>query len=269
MEKVPIEINKVLDTYFKFIDLKLPDLLEAYYLYGSASLGAFKEGLSDIDFIAVINREAAEDDVNILKNIHQVMQRKYPRTTLDGFYIKVNDMESLNKRKNSCLRFNDGKFVGFTEFDRNSIDAYQLKKYGIPIIGQKIEHTCYMVDWDILINSMRNNLNTYWHSWWKGCKRFPSLKSIGLLFSLSMVEWGVLGVSRIYYSFNEKDIISKAGAGEYALKAVPKRWHKIIKESMRLRNGSKKSLYKSVFERRKDALNYMEFMIQECNRLFN
>ncbi|MDZ5016954.1 DUF4111 domain-containing protein, partial [Clostridium perfringens] len=67
--------------------------------------------------------------------------------------------------------------------------------------------------------------------------------------SLNIIEWGVLGVSRLYYTFKERDITSKIGAGEYALQNLPERWHKIINESMRLRKGNKKSFYNSIFER--------------------
>ncbi|MEL3971216.1 aminoglycoside adenylyltransferase domain-containing protein [Rossellomorea oryzaecorticis] len=268
MGHIPKKINELLGTYFDSLELKAPNLLEGYYLYGSASLGAFKYGVSDIDFIAVINRKLTDIDVNILKEIHKNMQRKYPKASLDGFYITENDLVSLNSGSISGVYFNDGKFNGYKEFCKNSIDAYQLKKYGITIKGQNIEEHFYSIDWNILINNMKNNLNTYWFGWWIGCKKFPSFNYIGLLFSIHMVEWGVLGVSRLYYTFNEKDITSKVGAGEYALKVVPQRWHKIINESLRLRNGNKKSLYKSVFKRRKDALDYIEFMIKNCNNLF-
>jgi len=83
-----------------------------------------------------------------------------------------------------------------------------------------------------------------------------------------MIEWGVLGVSRIYYTFKERDITSKIGAGEYALRTVPHRWHKIINEAMRLRKRNKKSCYKSIFQRRKYALDYIEFIMQESDNFF-
>ncbi|MDZ4907347.1 aminoglycoside adenylyltransferase domain-containing protein, partial [Clostridium perfringens] len=130
------------------------------------------------------------------------------------------------------LRFNDGKFQGFKSFDRNSIDAYQLKKYGITIKGQVIRDFNYEVNFDILIDEMRNNLNTYWINWINDCRKLTSMKYIGLFVSLNMIEWGVLGISRLYYTFKERDITSKIGAGEYALQNVPERWHKIINESM-------------------------------------
>ncbi|WP_253198587.1 aminoglycoside adenylyltransferase domain-containing protein [Clostridium estertheticum] len=84
-----------------------------------------------------------------------------------------------------------------------------------------------------------------------------------------MIEWGVLGVSRLYYTFKERDMTSKVGAGEYILQKVPQRWHKVINEAMRLRKGNPKSYYKSIFERRVDVLSYIDFIIQESNNLFN
>lgn len=95
MGHIPKKINELLDTYFNYLELKLPNLLEAYYLYGSASLGAFKDGVSDIDFIAVINRKLTEIDIIILKEIHKDIQRKYPKASLDGFYLTDNELVSL------------------------------------------------------------------------------------------------------------------------------------------------------------------------------
>lgn len=269
MKKNPKEIQKVLHTYFDYVDLKLPNLLESYYLFGSISIGAFNDGFSDIDFIAVINRELTENELTTLKEIHKELHSKYKKIILDGFYFTSENMASLKNGSIPGMRFNDGKFLGYTKFEKNSIDAYQLKEYGITIKGQKMEEDSYTVDWNILTNNIKNNLNTYWLNWWRDSKKFPSSKYFGLLCSLHSVEWGVLGVSRLYYSLKQKDITSKVGAGEYALKDVPQKWHKIIHESMRLRNGHKKSLYNSIFKRRQDTLDYMEFMIEKCNKLLS
>ncbi|MEQ2527667.1 aminoglycoside adenylyltransferase domain-containing protein [Bacillaceae bacterium CLA-AA-H227] len=126
----------------------------------------------------------------------------------------------------------------------------------------------YTVDFDILINKMRNNLKTYWLNWVNACRRFPSIGYIALFVSPKAIEWGILGISRLYYTFNGRDITSKVGASEYALQTVPQKWHKIIKESMRLRKDNKNSFYNSIFERRNDALGYMDYIIQEINGLF-
>ncbi|MEE6449767.1 aminoglycoside adenylyltransferase domain-containing protein [Gottfriedia acidiceleris] len=266
MDEIPKEINVVLDTYFHHIDLKLPNLIDSFYLYGSITLGAFKNGFSDIDFIAVVKCKVSDTDLKILKEIHKDLQRMFPHTILDGWYILNEDIESLNEEGKLCVRFNDGKFQGLNKFQKNSIDAFQLKKYGITVRGQHIENVDITVNWDTILSNMEDNLNSYWFGWLNNCKKFPTIKYLSLFVSLRSIEWGVLGVSRLYYTFKERDITSKVGVGEYVLEAIPKRWHKIIKESMRLRTDQKKSYYKSIFKRRKDAIDYIEFMIGECNK---
>ncbi|MDF2891147.1 MAG: hypothetical protein K0R80_1514 [Clostridia bacterium] len=268
MNSIPESVNMILTEYFTIFEARLPNLLEAYYIYGSICLGAFEYGFSDIDFIAVVKRQTTEADMAILKEIHKYIKKKFPKTDLMGLYVMQTDLQMHHKNKKSCPCFIDGMFKGLEKFDQNSIDAYQLKKYGVTMKGLDIESYNYEVDWDILMQNMIDNLNTYWLNWLNSCKKPLSIKYLGSFFNLNMIEWGVLGVTRLYYTFKERDITSKLGAGEYALRMVPQRWHKIIHESMRLRKGNKISYYKSLIKRRKDALDYIEFIIAESNHLF-
>jgi predicted nucleotidyltransferase len=270
MKDIPEKVKEIIDEHIELIESSLSNFLEAYYIYGSISIDGFDYGLSDIDFIVITKKNATEADIDILKKIHRDIQKKFNKAILDGMYLLKDDIESLNNKSEiPCLRFNDGEFKGFKTFDRNSIDAFELKKYGIAIKGQEIGNLKYIVDFDILISKMRDNLNTYWHNWYNRCRKFPSPNYIGLFFSKKTIEWGVLGVSRLFYTFKESDITTKVGAGEYVLQTVPQKWHKIIKESMLLRKGNKKSYYNSIFERRNDALSYIDYIIQESNRLFD
>ncbi|MDF2485938.1 MAG: hypothetical protein K0R46_2106 [Herbinix sp.] len=269
MKCIPEKVKEVVDEHIKEIESRLPKFLEAYYIYGSVSFGAFDYGNSDIDFIAVIKRKATETEIESLKTIHGALQRKFKKTIMDGLYLLKDDIVSLSNGEISCLRFNDGVFQGIKMFDTSSVDAFVLKKYGITVKGNEIVNFNYTVDFDILISKMKDNINTYWQNWAAACRRFPSIRYISLSISLKTIEWGVLGVSRLYFTFLERDITSKVGAGEYALRTVPQRWHKIIKEAMRLRKNIKKSYYSSVFQRRSDALAYIDFIIQESNKLFD
>lgn len=97
---IPEKAKEVIDTHINMIELKLPNFLKAYYIYGSVSLGAFDYGLSDIDFIAVVKRKVTEADINILKEIHGNMQRKFRKTILDGIYVTKDDLD-LDKSENS------------------------------------------------------------------------------------------------------------------------------------------------------------------------
>ena len=269
MNAIPEKVNDILNEYFDMLEAKLPDLIQAYYIYGSVSLEAFDYGFSDIDFIAVVKRKISAADLVILKEIHKNIKKKFPKTDLMGLYTTEKDFKQGNINEKSCPCFIDGIFKGLHKFEKNSIDAYQLKKYGIAIKGPSAQSFDYTTDWDILIRNMRENINTYWLNWMNGLEKFPSIRYIGSFVSLRMIEWGVLGVSRLYYTFKEHDMTSKIGAGEYALKTVPKKWHKIINESMRLRKNNKTSYYKSIFQRRKDTLDYIDFIIQASNDLFD
>ncbi|MCM3767684.1 DUF4111 domain-containing protein [Neobacillus niacini] len=263
--QVPEIVNEVLDTYFSLIDSKCPNLLESYYIYGSVSMGAFDSGSSDIDFFAVVKRGPTERDVDVLKLIHSEVQAKFPRLFLDGMYVAAGDLRGIEDAVGPY--FNEGKLQGYKPFSKDHIDAFQIKKYGIVIKGDPGKYGL-TVDWDLLLENMLTNLNTYWVGWKKRCERVGSPDFFGMLFRLDSIEWGVLGVTRLYYTFREKDITSKSGAGEYALQTLPPKWHRIINESMRLRKNIKKSYYHSVFKRRRDVLEYMEFIIQECNDFY-
>jgi hypothetical protein len=261
---VPKKAQEVLDQYFIQMNKELPDLVEAYHLFGSVSLDAFQEGLSDIDFVTVTNRPLTEQEVRILEQIHHDLEEEFPKASLDGRYVVKEDMENLAYKDCPYYYFNSGKFVGIERMFKNSIDTFQIKHYGIPVLGKDPRTYDYEVDWDILSRNMKGNVEAYWMNWKKRVEQLPANKFEGW-----MIEWGVLGVSRIYYSLREQDMISKTGAGEYALQHVPARWHRIIQESIHLRSGSEKSLYRSIFQRRNDALAYMDYLMKECLREYD
>lgn len=62
MNQIPVGVQEILHAYFEWFERELPNLLEAFYVYGSISIGAFQEGASDIDFIALIKRKWTEEE---------------------------------------------------------------------------------------------------------------------------------------------------------------------------------------------------------------
>jgi hypothetical protein len=79
------------------------------------------------------------------------------------------------------------------------------------------------------------------------------------------IQWTVIGVLRVWYSFREQDITSKTGAGGYALTHLPSQWHPLIQEAINLRDHPGHKLYTSRLRRARDAVQFLHYLIQLCN----
>jgi hypothetical protein len=260
--RLPAAAREAVSAHMALLEARLPGALLAYCVIGSAALGAFREGFSDVDFVAVFCRRPCPDDVLAMKRIHRELHRRFPRATLDGYCAAAEDLSV-----GICHRFNGGKYLGGKSFDPASADAWMLRNHSVCVVGQGSGFQPPDVPPGALLAYTRANLDSYWIKWAGKCKN-PLSPRFCALFGLSAVEWGVLGISRLYYTFREKDIASKTEAGEYALKHVPERWHGIVREALRRRNPEFPRRYGSPWRRRRDALAYVEYMIRQCIRLY-
>src|SRR5215212_146302 len=89
----------------------------------------------------------------------------------------------------------DGILRADGNFDMNNITWWILKNRGIVLVGPA--DLDIDVDWDLLITRMRGNLNTYWLNFTKVPRR------IVWMLTDDGIQWAVLGVLRLFYTFNE------------------------------------------------------------------
>ncbi|OPA73728.1 hypothetical protein BVG16_26935 [Paenibacillus selenitireducens] len=264
--KLHPRIQTILYEYISMVQKELP--LQGFYIYGSIALGDYSLELSDIDFIAVTDQRLNPDGIRHVEQVHRLVERKFPKPNLNGIYVTWEDLGKLQEEITPYPFYCDGKLTAAGYFECNLVTWYELKHTGITIIGPEASDLAFTVDWGQLISLMYANLNTYWQRWIVQSEKHLSLKSAALYFRSSEVEWGVLGITRLFYTFREHQITSKARAGEYALLIVPERWHKILQEALRVRRGVKKSMYASKSQRRSDALHYMKYIQKEANAMF-
>lgn len=77
-------------------------------------------------------------------------------------------------------------------------------------------------------------------------------------------EWGELGVSRLHYTLTSGEITSKYGAGLYAMRRFPLRWHRVV-EVLRIRRGDPgPSSYGTPLGRRREMLAYVAMVIADA-----
>jgi hypothetical protein len=78
------------------------------------------------------------------------------------------------------------------------------------------------------------------------------------------IQWAVLGVLRQFYTFRERAITSKVGAGMYGLLHTPQQWHRLIQEAIDFREGRARSTYRSKIVRAISARAFLQLIITAC-----
>ena len=262
---IPQPIQAILHHYISVFQKQIPETLEGLYIHGSIALEAYIPESSDIDFIAVINRQLTEAEIKKLAKIHKEIADMYKRTGMDGSYLLWEDMTEKNGVIKKRLYTNDGK-LKWGEEAANPITWWILKNKGITILGPEVTEFDMGVDEQTLADYCLSNMNSYWFNRINRNKKF---KRIAWLIPNKVVDWeaqwSVSGMLRQYYTLSENSIISKVAACEYALHHLPKRWHNIINEAITIRTGENQRYYKSKKERINQTIEFMQFILDHCN----
>jgi hypothetical protein len=259
---LPHVVQAVIDDYVTRVQAELPGLMVGMYLHGSLALDAFTPEFSDIDFIAVTSRRCTDGDVEHLAAIHQAVERTHPQPALQGSYLQACDLGKFEDTIEPQPCYSDGVLRPSGHHDINAVTWWLLKNRGVVIVGTDPKELSFSVDWDRLTADMKINLNTYWVRFTHDPAR------IAWLLSDYGIQWTVLGVLRQYYTFTEKSITSKASAGEYALKHLPVKWHKLVQEALNIRNRNHATLYRSRLGRGVEAFRFIKLVIRLCNTQF-
>ena len=265
MREIPVSVKTVLDEYITLFHERLPNMLKGFYLQGSIALDAYVEGSSDIDFIAIINRSLLVGEVEILTEIHRTIASIYPKPEMDGVYMMWEDIGKLEADDNNYLYYNGGQLSYGAYF--NAITWWILKMQGISIVGPQPTAINFEIDPQHLVEYVVENMNTYWAG---RIEKIEQAMETILQFTTEEIdveiEWSVLGLLRQLYTLKEHGIISKLGAGEYALLHMPEEWHPIIQEAIDIRKGVDRDRFASDRERMDTALKFSKYMIDYCNR---
>lgn len=258
-QRIPEPIQPLLQNYLLQVNQQTPNLVTAFYIEGSIALDGFNEHFSDIDFIAILNRQITSTEIATLRNIHQSIEKSFPKWRMSGSYLQVSDLSYFTHDLGQSPSYHDGVLQPHGTFELNSVEGWILKNHGIALIGPESQTLGFNVDWNLLIQKMRGNLNSYWKGWTNQPQRLL------MLFSDWGIQWAVLGVLRQFYSFRENSITTKTKAGEYALTCTPEKWHRLIQEALDIRAGRKHSAYHFRLSRTIEAIEFLKFVIQTCN----
>ncbi len=247
----------MMSAYARLADERLPGRIQGLYLSGSLALDDYRSGRSDIDFVAVCDSPLKAPELEALRRIHKELRRTMPSPMLDGVYLTWSALAAAPRGFSVpyCLR---GRFETSGDFAVNPVTWRLLNRHAMRLRGPKklVIHD----DEPMLREWCRENLQSHWGSYVR-CARGVGVHGLCSL-AHEPVVWGVLGVARPHATIKTGEMISKTAARRYALEVFPERWSGIVRDALAGRGGERSS-YRNIFARRRELLEFMEYVIAD------
>jgi len=256
------------------VDRVAPGWIEGFYLVGSASLGAFRPGKSQIDFVAVVTGELSADQLVRLRTVHLgqwltalardvALEWRWP-LVCNGIYLRRGDLALPSREVTPVAGHVAGRFRAAERsgFDVNPVTWHTLARHGIAIRGPRTEGLQIYLDTDELRGWSLTNLNNYWRRWTQrtlDVRALPRRTATG----------GVLGAPRLHYTIATGEITTKEAAGQYALDTFDRKWHPLIGDALALWRGrpTPTTYARKPISRQRDASRFVTTVIDAANEL--
>jgi hypothetical protein len=238
-----------IDDLLARLDRALPGRVAGFYVVGSVCLGAFREGRSDIDFVAVIDGGLDPLELRRLRGVHvgrwaaavaadAVLRRRWP-LVCNGSYLRQEDLARSPLEVRALAGHVAGRFSAAPAggFDVNPVTWHVLAKHGITVRGPAPDRLNIRIDPAELRAWTRGNLDGYWRDWVTRARRRSvsgRLRALPRRFAAS----GVLGVSRLHCTLATGEVIDKEAAGEYALATFAPEWRVVIEDALGFWRGA-------------------------------
>jgi hypothetical protein len=224
--------------YLATADRLLPHRVIGLYVVGSAALGAFRPGRSDVDLVAVVDGDV---DIRHLRALHllsatgELLQalahRRGPFTgTCNVAFVRQADLARPVTEITPVASHVGHVFTAGAAFDVNPVVWKVLRERGIAIRGPEPAHLGLDPQREVLRAWNLANLESYWRPWAEA-----TLRRRASARPRWTVAWGALGPPRLHHTVATGGVLAKEEAGAYALDTFDRRWHPVIRAAIAYR----------------------------------
>ena len=136
------------------LDRVVPGRIAGFYVVGSASMGAFRPGRSDVDFVAIVDGDFRPAELRKLRALHvggwvsalihdTAWWRRWP-LVCNGVYLKAGDLSRSPLEVTPLAGHVTGRFRAAPRsgFDVNPVTWYVLAHHGVALRGPAIVTAC-------------------------------------------------------------------------------------------------------------------------------
>lgn len=234
-------VERAAERYLAGIDRLLPEVVTGFYVVGSTALGAYREGRSDIDFVAVVDGDLGPAQVRRLRLQHvrsgvqtglaALRRGVSPLTgTCNGIFVRSADLALPVGEIRSVANHSGVHFGGPTGSDLSPVAWITLATQGLAVRGPSPASLPLDPQIDLLGPWNLGNLESYWRPWADRVRASPAVRFAAR--PRRWTAWGMLGPPRLHHTIATGRVISKEAAGEYALDVFPARWHPLLADAL-------------------------------------
>lgn len=220
------------------------DHVTGFYLGGSVALDAYVPGVSDIDFVCVLDGVGGRPLVRRLRLLHRyasvrgaahsVLRLRSPLVgTLNGVFVDAADVRLPVTTIRPLASHSGPRFEVGSGFDVNPVSWSVVRDGGVAIRGAAAGDIGLDVEPDEIAPWILRNLVGFWDRWAEDAIRSPSLelRARPRFSSSSAVAY----VARMYRTLECGDIVSKDRAMTFALGRFGTEWHPLIRDALAFR----------------------------------
>jgi hypothetical protein len=225
---IPSQVTQLLTTLLTGIQTRLPGNLVGLYLRGSLATGDFRIESSDVDLIAVTEREVSDAEFARLVELHStIAQQAHPfATRIEIAYI---DRAAI-RRFQPGYRFptlgqGHGEKLTWTEHHTNWIlERWMLREQGIALFGPSPKTLIDPIKPMELSSAVQERLQD-WAEWAR------DLNDPEWQFPRRHKAYIVETMCRALYTLARGEIASKPQSIAWARQNLPEPWRALVEES--------------------------------------
>ncbi|HEU4812015.1 MAG TPA: aminoglycoside adenylyltransferase domain-containing protein [Nocardioides sp.] len=225
--EIPGSVAGVCKTFLA----EAPDgLVTGLYLRGGIGFGEWVPGQSDVDFVATLAQRPSDAEVAALERAHAAVGAAHPDLHFDGPHVLASDL-AVDPRGCPDVPCVLGRlFEAETAVHDATIAWHELALNGLTVTGPPLETLGVWTSPEALEEFTRNNLDTYWRANAEALQAMPSEGA-----RLDACSWCVLGVARLHHLLVTGEMTTKSAAGRWGLSHYPGRFHRVLREALRIR----------------------------------
>lgn len=219
------EINEILATLLSQIHAILGAKLEGLYLYGSLVAGDFDPNISDIDLLAVTSTMCDEQELDLLKRMHDDLADEYRRwkDRIEVQYVTVNALQTFKSKPSMIAAISPGEPFHTKEAGKDwMVNWYVVQEKGRVLFGPSPKTFIDPISKAEFLQDVEEHAYM-WRDWIGNISKRPGSQA-----------YAVLTLCRALYTYIHGEQVSKKQAAEWAQGYLPQ-WAPVIQNALRRR----------------------------------